>query len=174
MRTGAFFTILFLVLAGCKNPETKNAHPLYFDLAGYFKAEAKRLGDKHQEVKKSVDQNGQVQARKVKNLDWEVEFELFSQSDINKPSWRGYYNVTNSGAFLIYTAKNPDLRTRRILIKKEQNRVRYILISNAVKNALYNSVERLTYYPDSLYRIEKKQQVRIIGRNSYRIEGHIQ
>lgn len=173
MRSGAVFTLLFLALAGCKNPETKNPHPVYFDLAGYFKKEAAKQASRKHPVLKKVVQNGKEQRKKV-SPDWPAEFSLFSQSDINKPAWRGSYTVTKNGDFLIYIAKTPDLRTRRIVVKKNGGKISYILISNVVNNALYNSVERLTYFPDSLYRIEKKQQVRILGQNHYLVEGRIQ
>ncbi len=45
------------------------------------------------------------------------------------------------------------------------------MIYNDSKNMLYESQEWLSYFPDSLYQIDKKQTVRLLGTNTYKIKG---
>jgi hypothetical protein len=72
---------------------------------------------------------------------------------------------------IIYQAKTPDLRTRRIVIGKNGDKVKWILILNLTKNLLYQNSERLTYFPDSLYQIIKIQKVRVMSKDTYTIQG---
>ena len=45
------------------------------------------------------------------------------------------------------------------------------MIVNHTKNMLYENTEKLSYFPDSLYLIQKKQRVRLLGTDTYRISG---
>jgi len=63
------------------------------------------------------------------------------------------------------------LVTREILIKQVSGKVQYMLIYNYTKNLLYTNSEELTYFPDSLYQINKIQTVRLLGTNKYQIKG---
>src|SRR5690606_35407912 len=101
------------------------------------------------------------------------EFSLFAGSDINKPAWTSSYETSHTGDTLIYRALDPNLRTQLIRIILSADSVRMVYIKNREKNALYKSVEELLFYPDSLYRIDKRQDVLFIGINEYRIEGHL-
>jgi hypothetical protein len=163
------FGLLAIMLASCK-PEIKKAN--FFDLAGYFTKEAARLQANNKPVFKTVEHNDAKESRKLLIQDWSAELSLFKNSDINKPAWSNSYEVHRDSGIIIYVAKDADLRTRRIMIKQENGKVKWIAIYNHTpKNLLYDSFEKLTYIPDSLYMIEKRQAVRILGINRYRIEG---
>lgn len=173
-RPRYIFLLGYIVaFTSCKNPDGNVSKPTYFSIAGFFKKEAVKLENKKPMIEKTAIQNERKQSRTLHIKDWQKELELFIQSDINKPAWRGSYTVVNNKDFIIYTAKLPELNTKKIIIKKRGGKISYIVIANSVKNFLYNSRERLTYYPDSLYRIEKKQHIKIIGQNQYFIEGRI-
>ncbi|XHR93010.1 hypothetical protein ACFJIV_22110 [Mucilaginibacter sp. UC70_90] len=47
----------------------------------------------------------------------------------------------------------------------------WILIYNHTKNLLYETNEKLSYFPDSLYLIQKTQHVKLMGRNDYKVQG---
>ncbi|MGK9125616.1 hypothetical protein M1D52_15940 [Olivibacter sp. SA151] len=156
------------------NGEMKVTHPPYFDLISYFKQEAQFLQKKNPLILKTVGKNEQREQKKLRLGDWQREFELFSSSDINKPDWLQSYRIDSADGKLSYRAKAPRLRTKQITIYKDpKGAVRHIQILNGEKNWLYESSERLDYFPDSLYEIEKEQSIRIIGRNNYIITGRI-
>lgn len=157
-------------LQSCK-PEITNTGNAYFDLKGYFKQEADRLSANKPSVYKSASHNKTTQDKSIIITDWDGELALFSGSDINKPAWRGEYTVIEKADSIVYKAKKPELKVREVRIRRKGQKVTAIFIVNKTKNLLYHSTEKLSYYPDSLYRIDKKQDVNLIGVNDYRIEG---
>jgi hypothetical protein len=163
------FGLLAIGLASCR-PEIKKAN--FFDLSGYFTKEAARLKADNKLVFKTVEHNGDSESKKILIRDWDAELSLFKNSDINKPAWAGSYEVHGDGGLTIYMAKDTNLRTRKLMIRQEDGKVKWIVIYNHTpKNLLYDSFEKLTYIPDSLYLIEKRQSVRVLGINRYRIKG---
>jgi hypothetical protein len=145
----------------------------YFDIKGYFNADTARLNKLNKEVLKTATNNGVAESKTVKIDNWSSELDLFIGSDINKPAWKDSYTIVDNNNFLLYKAKDPDLKMREMLIKKDKQQVKWILIFNRTKNLLYQTTEKLSYFPDSLYLIEKVQRVRLIGTNSYKIQGVI-
>ncbi|HXB10427.1 MAG TPA: hypothetical protein VNZ45_00455, partial [Bacteroidia bacterium] len=90
--------------------------------------------------------------------------------------WKAGYKASSSEGITTYTAIDSTLKTRSIVIKKQQNKVKLILIYNYTKTtllgkALYWTTEELSYVPDSMYRIQKRQYVRTRGINNYFIRG---
>ena len=145
----------------------------YFDIKGYFTADTARLNKLNKNVLKTATNNGVTESKRVKIDNWGRELDLFIGSDINKPAWKDSYTIIANNNFLLYKAKDPDLKMREMLIKKDKQQVKWILIYNRTKNILYQTTEKLSYFPDSLYLIEKVQRVRLIGTNSYKIQGVI-
>ncbi len=163
-----------ILLPSCK-PEIKNdgATAKYFDLKAYFKADAARLSGIKKSTLKTVTHNGTTESKEVNINNWERELSLFSESDINKPAWRDSYKVQTTPTMVIYMATDDDLKTREIIINKTGGKVKYITIYNYTKNILYYTNEKLTYIPDSIYKIEKTQYVRLLGLNKYVIIGKL-
>lgn len=143
----------------------------YFDLKGYFSADSGRLSKSNPWVTKTVTHNGVSQTQKIHIQNWGNEFSLFIASDINKPAWAADYTVQYSDNFLIYQAKDHNLKTQHIVIKKDGDKVKWILIFNHTKNVLYETKESLAYFPDSLYRISRSETVRLLGTQKYAIKG---
>ena len=172
-RTFRFAVIGLISIFACCKPEVQKSKNSYFDLTSYFAAETKKLTNANFSVVKTASRNGDAETKTVKIDNWPGELSVFSESNINKPSWKNSYQTTNSGNITIYKALEPDLKTREIILKKDNNKIVYLMIFNVVNNRLYQTREKLTYYPDSLYRIQRKQQVRFLGINDYLIEGKL-
>jgi len=177
-REGNFIAtiiVLFLIAAlpSCKPDNLKEgAVKEYFDIEGYFEKKVAQLKKQHHTVTKTVVHNGTSESKNVEITNWDTELALFIESDINKPAWNGSYAKQDSAGAIIYTAKDTELRTRRIVICKAENgSIRQISIYNQVNNLLYNTHETLNYYPDSAYVIEKYQKVKLLGANTYKITG---
>lgn len=160
-----------LLILSCKQADTVVYSGNYFDLKGYLEKQELRL--KGALVDKTVSKNSDTERRQMKIRNWSSELSLFSASDINKPAWKDSYKKTTSANKIIYVALEPKLRTRSIEIIKQGNQVKSIVIINRSDNTLYSSAEHLEYFPDSLYRIEKKQNVILIGTNNYTVTGRI-
>lgn len=168
------FILLLVCIQSCKQESGNNGHTVqFFDLKGYFKADSVRLSKLNPVVNKTVMHNNVTESKKVHIPNWGTELGLFTQSDINKPAWKASYLVQATDDFLIYKAKDPALKTRDIIIKRNGNKIKWILIFNHTKNILYETVEKLSYFPDSLYLIEKTQRVRLLGTDKYKISGSL-
>jgi hypothetical protein len=161
-----------IFLSACKPAIKETGASLkYFDLKGYFKKDSARLAKQNPLVFKTVSHNGTDESKQVHIANWGLELSLFKESDINLPALKDSYSITADSNFLIYRAKYPELKTREILIKKLDGKVKWIVIFNQSKNILFHTAEKLSYLPDSLYMIEKSQSVRFLGTNKYRIKG---
>lgn len=156
----------------CK-PEIKEtgATLKYFDLKEYFRVDSARLAKANLPVKKTVTHNGITETRRLKILNWGQEFGLFAASDINKPAWKDSYTVQETADSIVYKAKFPELKTREIVIRKSGDKVTSVYIHNYIHNLLYNTTERLTYKAGVYYKIEKDQQVKVMGANNYLVKG---
>jgi hypothetical protein len=151
-------------LTSCK-PDNIQTAPKYFDIKGYFHADSLRLTKLNHLTLKTVRHNGVSETKKVHINNWGSELSLFINSDINKPAWRDSYNIQDSGDALVYRAKTFDLKTQLIIINKQGDKIKWILIYNSTKNMLYQTTEKLSYFPDSLYVIQKSQQISLFGNN---------
>jgi hypothetical protein len=164
--------ILLLGIASCKrDSNAATGTKAFFDIKGYFEADSARLTKERPLVTKTVTHNHIPETQKVYISDWGTELSLFTQSDINRPAWRDSYDVRNSENLAIYTAKDPKLKTQKVIVKMENGKLKWIMIINHTKNVLFENTEKLSYFPDSLYLIQKKQSVRVLGTDTYRISG---
>ncbi len=146
--------------------------PAYFSLAKYFDSEAQRLHLRNRLVTKTVSKNGERESHAIRIGNWQNELALFIDSEINKPAWRASYRVDSLDDRITYTSLDSTLRTQRITVEtKADGSVKRISVHNRVANMLYRSDERLDYHPDSLYRIDKHQRVRVIGTSRYTVSG---
>jgi hypothetical protein len=169
-----FIAAILLISVGsaCK-PAVKESRTglKYFDLKGYFERDSARLTKLNQPVLKSVKHNNVSETKRVHISNWGTELSLFKASDINRTAWKNSYSVLADSNLLIYKALEPELTTREILIKLAAGKVKYIMIINDTKNLLFKTQEKLTYFPDSMYLIQKAQTVRFLGVNKYDIKG---
>ncbi|MFC3196294.1 hypothetical protein ACFOET_01580 [Parapedobacter deserti] len=170
--------MLIWAAAACNRPEVEqpaSATTPYFSLEGYFNSEAARMQREAPVIDKVVSKGGQPEHRTIQINNWHKELALFTESDINKPAWRASYRVDSTASTLTYTSLDPKLRTARITVEKRPDgTVKHIAVVNRVSNMLYQTEEQLDYYPDSVYRINKQQQVRFIGESRYMVSGTIQ
>ncbi|HWD87688.1 MAG TPA: hypothetical protein VG367_06140 [Mucilaginibacter sp.] len=168
---------LLLCFVSCKRDSNAAVDTgKFFDLKGYFASEAARLKKLNPNVDKTAIYNYQAENQKVHIDNWASELSMFSESDINKPAWKLSYDVQSSNGFISYKAKDPELKTQDITIKKDGDQVKWILIINHTKSTifskkLYETTEKLSYFPDSVYHIQKKQYTRFLGIKTYNVKG---
>lgn len=170
----ALLLIVFLTACGTRE-DSKNMPKKHFDIRGYFEKEAVKLQKQNPIVEKTVSQNTELEVKQLTIPDWKTEFELFSESDINKPAWKNSYRIKKNGPEIEYISIDNSLRTKKVSIRfSEKGTVKQITIFNRTSNKLYTSDEELNYYPDSLYNIKMHQNVRVIGKNEYSISSSFQ
>ena len=80
----AFLTgLVVLMTAGCKPDTSSPGRANYFDLKGYFQAEAARMAKRDPAIVKPSIHNGNSETQHLHISDWQSEFSLFIASDIN-------------------------------------------------------------------------------------------
>jgi hypothetical protein len=175
IRLAALAGVVFISCFTACKPDIKEtgASLKYFDLKGYFEKDSEHLAKLNPLVFKTVVHNGITESKKLHIANWQAELDFFKSSDINKPAWKDNYTIQADSNYIMYRAKTLDVKTRSITIKLVNSKVKWILINNYTKNLLYMTRERLMYFPDSLYQIDKMQAVRVIGINRYKITGAI-
>jgi len=170
----ALLYIIPAVLTGCRSDGKGSGSGVkYFDIKGYFTIETTRLKRTNPPVSKTITHNGVTETKKVNIENWEQELDSFTGGDINKPAWKNSYSTSTGDGITLYKAIEPDLKVREIIVKKDSDKVKWIVIYTKTENILYKNIEKLSYYPDSLYRIEKSQHVKLMGNNNYKITGVI-
>ncbi|MGZ3872287.1 MAG: hypothetical protein ACXVJD_05190 [Mucilaginibacter sp.] len=146
----------------------------YFDIKGYFTADTSRLNKLDKSVFKTIIHNGVTETKKIKISNWGQELDQFIGADINRPAWKNSYTIISNDSTVVYKTKDKNLRVQQILIRRNNQKIKEITILALTENILYKTTEKLSYYPDSLYSIEKFQQVRLMGSNHYSIRGLLQ
>jgi len=164
--------LLISGLQSCKPEIKQNASMKYFDIKGFFRSDSARLTRLNKPVYKVIKHNDVTESKTVHIANWGTELSLFSDADINKPAWRDSYKITADSNIIIYQAITPDVKTREIMIKLVAGKVKYMMIIDSTKNILYRSLEKLSYFPDSLYLIQRAQTIRFLGTNKYDISGY--
>jgi hypothetical protein len=160
-------------LAACQQKEIRNKQLEYVDLQGFFSAEAGRLNAQKPTFTKTVSINGKTESKLLnKSIDWEKELSVFKEADINKPAFRGMYQIRTSPNRTIYTTLSKNVPVKRIEVEfGDAKKPTGIRIFQLTKNMIYQSTDTLSYYPDSVYSIHKKQVVRVLGTTFYTING---
>ncbi|TKC56591.1 hypothetical protein FBD94_23040 [Pedobacter hiemivivus] len=172
MRKTFWLLGILLTFYSC-NPAVKSQNGAlnYFDIKGYFEKEALRLNKSNPLLTKSVEVNGAAETKKIHIPDWAKELSIFSDSEINRNAWKGLFSTDKTNEQELYTSANKKVPVKEVLITKKDGRVSGIRILVKNSNMLYSSADTLSYYPDSLYRINKKQHIKLMAEKNYGITG---
>ncbi|MFA4871270.1 MAG: hypothetical protein WC623_23930 [Pedobacter sp.] len=172
MRRTLLIPVILLVFSGCNPAEKSQKNDLsYFDLKGYFEKEALRLNKRNPVFTKTVMVNKSSETKKIQIRDWEKELSVFSEADINRSAWKGLFHIEKNMEQEVYTSDDKKVPVKEVLITKRGEKVQGIKILMRTNNMLYSSADTLSYYPDSLYQIKKKQEIRLLSEKNYIITG---
>jgi hypothetical protein len=182
-----YLLIFILAFTSCQQKaKEKSKNLTYFDLAGYFKNEAKRLSRINRPIGKTVWIDGKSEQKIIKIKDWEKELAVFIEADINKGSWKGafkksesyfmmlptrYSSTSRHDTTITYTSNNEKIPIKTLKIVKQGNEVFSIQIFLHNINDLYTSQDSLIYFPDSLYEIKKVQRIKLMDEKKYIVKG---
>jgi len=171
MRHNLLILGSFLLLASCnRSPaEQQKTVSLYFDLKGYFEKEALRLQRTQPLISKSVNINGAEEMKSLKIANWKRELSAIADADINKASWRGLFTVKKTGEKVQYITAEEKIPVKEVTVTYSQNKPIAVVVLMKASNMLYTSVDSLSYYPDSLYQINKSQHIRLLDSKDYKV-----
>jgi hypothetical protein len=187
MRLSFFFLFIVLFISCNSKEREKSKVKTYFDLEGYFKKEALRLSKKNRPILKTVWINGKSEQKTITIKNWEKEFGVFIDADINKASWRGSFKkltkeknkerveggsyILSSNELTTYTSNSNKIPVKKIEVIRAKGKVRSIKVYIYNSNDLYASQDTLSYFPDSLYEIKKVQHIKLLEEKKYQIVG---
>jgi hypothetical protein len=171
MRYNILLAGILLFFCGCNSTtdEKQKDAFLYFDIRGYFKTEANRLAKTNPLVTKTVAINDVYEKRELKISNWQSELSSISNADINKASWKGAFKISRSENKVTYSSNDKKIPVKELTVFYKDGKASgfQALIRNS--NTLYVSTDSLSFYPDSLYRIKKNQQIKLLPAKNYEI-----
>jgi hypothetical protein len=169
-RTTLAAFALLLFSCGQSSDEPKNiTKSTYFDIAGYFASEVSRLKKLSPTVRKQVIVKGETEVKEIKIKDWEIELASYVNADINKTSWRNQFYISKNDRLTTYITNNPKIPVKTVEVHSVGNKVIGIKIFKLSENALYDAIDTLIYFPDSIYIIKNEQKIKLLGTKKYEI-----
>jgi len=138
----------------------------------YFKQEIERLQKLNPTISKTVSKEGVTESKALQIKNWSDELSSFSNLAYKSLNQEENFQQLSTDSMLTFRATNDKPEIREVsLVKNAQGKIISIRILKEVHNILYNTIEQFEYRPDSVYRIQKEQNVRLLGRTSYSIIG---
>jgi uncharacterized protein YcfL len=162
-----------LIFIGCSSnpPEKKVTSEKYFDLQGFMEKEQSKLSKLDLTIDKTVSVNGSSESKHLKIKDWKKELAAFTDADINKIAWKGLFHKKKQNNWEIFTSDDEKVPVKKLMVNLKGNKVLELKIYLQNSNALYTSVDTLSYIPDRFYQIIKIQHIKLLKTKEYKITG---
>jgi hypothetical protein len=155
--------LLGLFFCSCENNKPEKITATYFDLKSYFEKQAAELNANNFKLKKIVLKDEATEEKVFEHPDWNLELKSFSESDINKPSWKNSYVIDSTGdpsAFCVkYMAKDSALKIKSINFCFEYDSLTFIRIEKRTDDIYYDNITTLNYFPMKAYSIQNSQKI---------------
>lgn len=171
-----WFICMTLFISGCSSSKADvNTPKKYFDLIQFVENQAEILQEENPKVEKHIKSADQDETKTVQIEKWETELAPFSECDINVPILQDAYTIEETHSKIVYTAKTPELKVRKIHIEKTDNQV--------TKLKLHYKTESQFYYTERFpemelengklkrYFIKGSQKVLLKDANGFEITG---
>lgn len=176
-----FFTIVFIFTlitgTGCESGQEihDTVDGPYFSLSAYFKKQADELSKKQVRLKKTVVRDGYTEERETETPDWQKEFSIFTDCDLNRKSWIGRYasDSMHAGNDLRISCLSLDsnLRVKRVEILMRSDTLRELTIESRLSNFYYSSGVWMHYSPVEGFSIRSEQAIRFLKSHRFSIRG---
>lgn len=172
LATGIFFS------CGSKTKEKK-----FFDVPGYFEKEIEYIKANYSTVSKTSVYNGTTQVKEfnVSEINWNKEFGIFLECDINKPiyyangdgrfapAWHGPQDKFRT--YYIYISKSKKLGIQLVNIEHKENGER-VTVEISKSNLISITDIKASYEKNVCYQISGEQRIKGLGdKNIFFIKG---
>lgn len=157
---------------------TKPTEKKYFDIPGYFKTEIGYVKSNYNNLSKLAVYNDDTSRLelKVADVNWNKEWAIFLESDINKPIY--YANMSESD-FGEYSSKSDKLSIQSVVLNYGKNidgiptnEVVGVELTIVKGNLISSTHIAAGYSRNSKYTIKGKQEIRYMNVvNSFIVEG---
>lgn len=144
----------------------------YYPLHAFFRAEVDSLQQASSPVQKTVWKDGDSESKVLSISDWSQELGAFLSIDLTKSIYLDAFEIKSEGNTTTYIARDSSVDIRSINLEKDTlGQLEKVTIEKKVNNLLYSNCEKLEYARDHHYALEKYQQIFLLGKSTYRIEG---
>ena len=171
-----FSTLLLfnvLVQIACKKTIESNSNTIHdFSIRNFFDAEAIRLSNSKTAVRKITIKGNEFEEIKLTPKNWNEEFVIFSECDINKPAWVRSYSldsIVKPDYTIVTYSTDENIPLKKIILIKNKTEILSISIEKNTSNFIYESSQNLIYSRKNGYEIIGVQHVYFLSPNQYRI-----
>ncbi|GAA4822722.1 hypothetical protein GCM10023331_03840 [Algivirga pacifica] len=153
----------------------------YFDLVGFTETQVKLLDEQQVQVSKNIHYGDSSDTITTHSIDWEEEFKLFREVNLNKPVLKDAFTVDSldhkGQESITYTAKESDMKIKKVVIVKEDSIPVSIEVFLERSNFLFSNTTHLQMHLQKgvcqHYLIEGQKQVILMGEDTYKVEGRV-
>lgn len=149
----------------------------YYDLPQCMRQQVDALNKMGKSVRKKLTKDGLTQVLEKSDVNWAEELELFIDSDINRPAWRGAFitdTVHLERMFVIsYRTENKEIPVKNVVvtIDRENKQCLKVSIDRLTDNFLYTSVQKLFFTPGEGYTIKGNLKVHFLFESEFAVES---
>jgi hypothetical protein len=162
----------------------KNAEKKFFDIPGYFRGEISYIKSNYDSVIKTTSYNGNTEKKDfpVSEINWEKEFGIFLESDINKPIYYAYLKpVADPGLdtnhhSLSYESVSGKTNITNVQIGfrelSDDDQTNFVSLKIHKSNLINETYIYAIYVKDRQYRIGGTQHIKSLKeQNTFRVDG---
>lgn len=97
--------ILTLFQMSCSAPESTFKDSTYYHWEDFLNGAIKEMGAHPKMVQKTIFLEGKKEEKVFKSMDWEKEWAVFLEADLNKPAYKLSYDNLSEDGLIWYSAK---------------------------------------------------------------------
>jgi hypothetical protein len=172
----SLLSLLWMTFA-CTEETVPTEKQLYFPLASYLQQEISQMQKRPTRVHKTMILDGKKEVKVISDMDWEKEWALFIESDLNKPAFDKSYDNLSEDGFRWYSLKiGENLPVKKLKIQLDAlERPASIEIEMSQTNFLFDTQKKMHMNfaegKVQTYSIEGTQQMRWGSPTHYQLLG---
>lgn len=174
------YILLICLLCACSKDPAEVYYEdqrFYYDLPSFITKQANNLQSKSQWVRKQVTKDGHSHIIERGDIEWMEELDLFIESDINRPAWRGEFKVDTIRLereyVITYKTDNKQIPVKNVVvtIDKETKQCLKVTVDRRTENFLYQSDQSLYFTTGEGYMMKGKLSVSYLFDSEYSIDS---
>ncbi|TVR80261.1 MAG: hypothetical protein EA412_04950 [Chitinophagaceae bacterium] len=170
--------MLLTLFTGCTEGDfDEDATLPHYDIRSLMKEVTEDLITRNPEVEKEIRLNGSVEVKRLQIDNWENELFIFTEADINRPSYVGKYsidtiNIAGGNILLHYVAKEENLTTKemKVYLSDFHSKPDSLMIRTASENFLNQTTQKMKFIPGKGYSLEGYQNIWLLNPREIFIE----
>lgn len=163
----------------CSAPDSNTKGDTYYDWEGFLQGAIHDLKTRPKMVQKSIFLGDKQEEKVIKSMNWEKEWAVFLEADLNKPAYQLSYDNLSEDGLIWYSAKIGE----KVPVKAFKmhldaiGRPLQVEIIVSQSNFLFESSKKLNMNiidgHVETYSIEGNQKIRFLEPTTYRLMGVI-